>query len=646
MLRHVGVVGAIFWLTGCQEDPNTTVGPRSESSTNAEATLVGSAPTAPQVTAVWNDYFDQLRTAVVNLPSAYHETPTLFRTRRDQEPADSYLRAAVAELSRVSHLRIPAGHYEIPVGASENQGTVLNLINVSNKILDFSQSTISLYEPRTLFFIKNAERFALRNVRVVHRYPLASVGLIDMRGGMAIPRLTPEYTTRLKNFPPAFNKISAIYQAHPAILSGQAPYMWRKEGSSFRLIDENLLSAGITGWSPQTGLYQIQPGHELLRETARLGGEGTRLLVKHRSYGANGIVVQSGSDFTFEGIKINGVGGMGFYISDVPTGILIRNCVIRSNKEEDPLALFGATVDGIHLARVGENVIIQDNFIADTGDDGINVYHGNIFQIEGGNAAEIIVRRMGGGAMQSLQPNTLASFYSDNLQLKKDAVLITGVRTLPAVNGQQRFALTHDSGYNGFVGNSDFMTIGKPTTGRVFIANNTIRNSTARGVLVQAKDVMVKSNIFENIARSAIKITSDTRWFYEYGLPQNIKLFDNTITNAAWDHLDVDPWSTAPAAITALVEIVPTTRGDKKPYGLTGAIKNLSVIQNRVSDVPTSLGHFGVANIRIFSNIFSAHPPTLTSKRPGSAHGWFITGSVFGENAQSCQANQAADCGH
>jgi len=283
--------------------------------------------------------------------------------------------------------------------------------------------------------------------------------------------------------------------------------------------------------------------------------------------------------------------------------------------------------------------------LADTGDDGINIYHGNFFKIESGSGSEITVRRLGGGAPQTLTPNLLVNVYTNNLMLKKNAIRITSVRELPGLNGAQRFLLTHASGYNGFVANSDLLTIGEHATGRVFVGHNTIQNSTARGVLIQAKEVILKSNIFEDIARSAIKITSDTRWFNEYGLPSNIKIFDNTISNTTWDHLDIDTWSTAPAAITALVEIDPTTRGDKKPYGITGAIKNLSIIQNKVTGSPASLGHFGVAHIKIFSNLFESHSVTLSSKRPGSAYGWFITGPVFGENAQNCQATQTADCG-
>jgi hypothetical protein len=598
-----------------------------------------------RVTAQWTDYSDNLKTATVNLPSSYNTSPDVFRSKSPQEPVDDYLRAAIKELGRVGYLRIPAGTYDIPVSLKGEKKPILTINNLQDKVLDFSQSTIAINEPRSLFMIKNSTRFALKNVRIVHRYPLASVGVMEARQGRLLPRVTADYRNRLKRFPENFKQVTAIYQANPAILSGKAPFMWRKEGSSFRLIDENLLANGISGWSPNSDLYDVRPNHPLLGQLTKLGNNGTKLLIKHMTYGANGITALGGSDLTFEGIVINGVGGMGFYLSDVISGVLIRNCMIKANINEDKLALFGSTADGIHLARIGENVIILNNQISDTGDDGINVYHGQFFTIESATDPQIVIRKLGRGVPQALTQSLLGDFYGSHLQVKAEAVPVVNIETLPSIVNFQRFSLTMAPGSSALYTVGDFVTLSNTNKGKVFIANNTIRNSTARGILVQARDVIVRSNVLENIARSAIKITSDTRWFFEYGLPHNIKIFDNTIVNTTWDHLDIDPWSTAPAAITALVEVDTASRADKKPYGMNGSIQNLSITQNRVSESPVALAHFGVQNLRIFNNTFDASLATLVDKRPGSVYGWNISGSVFGENAQNCQASRPSDCG-
>lgn len=654
----------LLFLAGCSSDQQRTLPesgspmnglevPGSDSDADLPSSLTaspgGEAGSGPEaVVASWMDVFNTLKSARVHLPASYRDDTRFFRRMRSGESGYQYISAALRQLKSRSKVRIPAGHYEIRLPEGSDSHSFFTLSMLRDKVIDFSHSTLSFYEPRTAFHFQQCERIAIQNARIVHRYPLASIGWLDRNAGQLQLIVTLTYRTRLGNLPAGFHKISTIYQAHENALVGQVPHIWRKNGSSYRLVDTSLIEAGIQEFNSGSGIYAIDQNHPLRTSLELFGADGTPLLIKHYTYGANAISANGGRDLTIEGIKIHGVPGMAFYLSNIESGVLIRNNIVRANKGEDPSSIFGATADGIHLSRVQSNVIVTGNQLADLGDDAINIYHGHFFQVESGDSSSIVVRRLGVGPSISVAPGSVASLFRNNLILKKEEIPVLSVTELsrsPA--GQQRFRIQHQTGSHNVQPFSDFLAIASESgDGSVFIGNNHISNSTARGILAQAKTVMIKSNLIENTARNAIKITSDTRWFFEVGLPRNIKVYDNTIKNVAWDYLDNEQWTVSPGAINLLTEIDPGTRVDRKPYGMTGSIQDISILNNRISDTPISLTHFGVRGLRIYSNIFSNDSGYLNLKKPGVLHGWFLNGPAFGENSAGCESQVPEFCGN
>lgn len=249
--------------------------------------------------------------------------------------------------------------------------------------------------------------------------------------------------------------------------------------------------------------------------------DGQYVSVKFTWYGKRALYVLDTSravneDIIFDGVHIGSIGGMGMVVRTRGRGIALVNSTISASAGKP----YSTNYDGVHVIAAAGDVLLRGNSFAHTGDDQINV-------------RSII--------------HQVSNVTNNNVTLSNSARLIRvgdeiGFFTAAGEYLGKRMIKSAPP-----LGNSDTITFGlapgEPileaayardiniTPRRFAVVNNTMTDSSGRGMLIQVPNGLIQGNVIRGIPHTAIRmLTSFDPWLEGAGAI-NVRVTGNTINS-------------------------------------------------------------------------------------------------------------------
>jgi len=589
--------------------------------------LISESQAAPNVVSeAWRDYSGSVKRVTIEQPDDSQQS--VARERYSSQSTSHYF----ANVFRgQGDLSIPKQTFIVSREHSENNlrnsRALIRLeggFNCSNRVIDFNDSTLFINGSAIGMSLVNCNKVVIKNLHIVYNLSIASLAKLYKKSGRYGVQLEPDYRELLNKTPAGNRKLSKIWDANP---NARNSHVWSKSGGSYAF---NLRFNSSPSYNSSTGLFLAERGSPFEDHLKTVGNHGAPLVAAHYSHETNGIRVTGGSNITLSNIKQYGVPGMAFYIQDVSTGVLIEHSSARPATFLSPLAFLGTAVDGIHLSGSSRNVLLRNNYIKNSGDDGINVYGSRSFEITN---KEIVNTPSG----KRYTVNGEAYDSGTNDYMSANFVYLGSDN--PS-NGRLGVGVYNKLNIGDFV---NVKARGSEASS-VLVRNNRIHGSSARGMLIQSSNSYVANNDLKDIAKSGISVTSDTAFFMEGERLSNIKLYRNTINNVASSYEVQNPSSYEVAAIHVGNLVGRDFRPGIKPYGVRGSLSKIWVSHNVVKNSPNSLGMYAVQDGVIAANNFTHNANFQRTYRSSSAYNMNLNGPIHCELSKNVMGNNSSQC--
>lgn len=592
--------------------------------------LVTESKASPNIVSeAWRDYSGSIKRVTIEQPD--DAAKFVHRKKGSSQNVGNYLaQIFTGRYSEYKNITIPKQTFVFSRESSEeyrlNSRSLITLrgSECDNRIIDFNDSTLFINGSAIGISLVSCNKVVIKNLHIIYNLSIASLGSLYKESGRYGVQLDSDFKNILNRTPLENRKLSKIWDANP---NARNSHVWSKSGGSYAF---NLRFNSNPSYNSTSGLFLAKKGSAFENHLKTVGNHGAPLVAAHYSHETNGIRVSSGSNITLSNIKLYGVPGMAFYIENVSTGVLVEHSSSRPATFLNPLAFLGTAVDGIHLSGSSRNVLLRNNHIKNSGDDGINIYGSRSFEI---TKKEIINTSFGkrysinGGTLDTGTNDYMGANFaylgSDNLSTGR---LGAGV-------------------YNK-LNIGDFVNI-KPRgneASSVLVRNNRIHGSSARGMLIQSSNSYVANNNLKDIAKSAISVTSDTAFFNEGERLSNIKLYRNTIDNVASSYEVQNPSSYEVAAIHIGNLVGKDFRPGIKPYGVRGSLSKIWVSHNIVKNSPNSLGMFSIQDGVVGTNSFTHDATFQRTYRSSSAYNMNLSGPIHCELSRGVVGNNSSKC--
>ncbi len=242
-------------------------------------------------------------------------------------------------------------------------------------------------------------------------------------------------------------------------------------------------------------------------------GVGAHVIVRHSTYGYNGFTLRGCSKVLFEDLTIYSLGGMGIYAA-LSTDITVRRMEVR--KGPDGKRWMSTTADATHFNTCRGTITLEDCHFEGMGDDATNIH--NHFWIVSGRRGDdtlrVTLKRVRGHTMPGHPPragDTIEIGGPENPLSPRSTGTVKTVQRDPK-NKDLIIAFTKPLDAGTRAGDVVWNTSAAP---KARIRRCTVKDNRARGMLIQTRDVIVDSCVFENCSGSAIHVASDVNYWHE-----------------------------------------------------------------------------------------------------------------------------------
>lgn len=400
-----------------------------------------------------------------------------------------------------------------------------NLINVT---VDLNGSTLRLTRPSLGLLIQKCQRLTIRNGRIVGSTMLATIAKVVPDDSPADVKfeVLPEFRERLER--------EAIGQ--PALLTAgsaeqSADGAWHIQTQAYNEIFVNRdRSVNRFQYSPSSHAFESKsPVNAALPFKA-----GSFVWLQHQNNSGHAVLLDNedapgNEDISFEQIVFQNIPGM-VIVGEIVRGLHVDRVTIEK-LPQDPLAIFAASSDGVHINANGGDIVVENSYFGPNADDKINI-KGNYWKVDriSPSSGEIVV--------VPAERNTSVNRWGwkdQKVIFIDDDFSLLGSSTLSQDsfrdNGKRHnLTLTEipkSVQVGALIGNVD------NAGARIVIRNNTFTETRAQGVLVQTSHIALEGNRFERIAGPAIKINLSLNDWYEAIHPSNIRIAENQFLQCA-----------------------------------------------------------------------------------------------------------------
>ena len=253
---------------------------------------------------------------------------------------------------------------------------------------------------------------------------------------------------------------------------------------------------------------------------------GDRVCIRHTMYGPSAITLSDSNDTLLKNITMHSVPGMGIVVLPRCKNLTIDGFKIIA--KEGSNTLMPGNCDGIHLTGLCGKLVMKNCAFDGMGDDALNV-HSTAGTITG----LIDERTIKCGYCKKGPDGTLPERWCEPEDVIKvfDPVSMAHTGTLKAISfkdGILEFELI-----SGTYKQGDTMqnTTYAPA---LEIDNCVVKNTRARGFVVQTENVEIKNCYFFGMSSNAIKVAPCFSYWYEVGPTNNFYFHDNVIEKCAF----------------------------------------------------------------------------------------------------------------
>lgn len=409
------------------------------------------------------------------------------------------------------------------------QGRHLKLEGLKDAVVDLNGSTLQFTQVSVGMVIEDCQRVTLRNGSIRGRALLATIARVvadDSPAGVRFEVL-PEFREALEATTLGKPQLLTIGSAEKSPEGG-----WRLQPSGYAEMFVNRgESTNNFQYAPTEGSFvAISPLNGPLPFKA--GEDHVWLL--HQNNGGHAVLLDNENgagleDITLERLNFVNIPGM-VITGEVVRGLHLTEINIEKD-DQDPLAFFAASSDGVHINGNGGDIVVENCNFGPSGDDKINI-KGNYWRISALN------RTTGQVEVVPAERNTSVNRWGwagQKLVFVDHDFAVLGTSELQENsmrdNGKkhqlQLSSIPEGVRVGSIIGNVD------NGGGRTVIRNNRFGPTRAQGVLVQTSHMVVDNNFFDGIAGPAIKLNLALDDWYEAINPSNILIQNNRFTRSA-----------------------------------------------------------------------------------------------------------------
>lgn len=296
---------------------------------------------------------------------------------------------------------------------------------------------------------------------------------------------------------------------------------------------------------------------------------GQLVSLRHIVYGKEFFIFENCDNVKLEDVTV--------YSSPGPTVRVLPRCSNFTFERfcvklpEGSERLFAANADGIHIKGLTGKLILKDCYFEHLGDDALNI-HSRAAMVTRVDVDNKVISCISGWEREPLSADwarcgDVIEVYHPKEFLVKAKIYVTGFE-----DGNITYDILEGEVQEGDVlANTAYFA-------SVHVENCMVKNSRARGILIQSRDVVVENCKFEGLSLAGVLISPDIEYWYEVGPARNVLIQNNTFTKCAYA-----------GAVHNLGNIlVKSSHGSEYEAYPCGVHKNIIVRDNKFVDSPVS----------------------------------------------------------
>ncbi len=254
--------------------------------------------------------------------------------------------------------------------------------------------------------------------------------------------------------------------------------------------------------------------------------EGERMCIRHTMYGNSAITLKDSNDTVINNITMHHVPGMAIIVLPRCKNLTVDGLKVVSGGKWE--SLMPGNCDGIHLTGLYGDFVMKNCVFDGMGDDALNVHAtaGTITELIDENNIRCGYCKKGpdgvlperwceeGDIIKAYNPDTMV-----NTAVLKAVSFEDGILNFEVIEGGYALGDTLQN-----------MTYAPSCE----IEGCVIRNTRARGLIIQTSNVEIKNCTFFGMSSCAVKVAPDFKYWYEVGPTYNFNMHHNVIEKCAF----------------------------------------------------------------------------------------------------------------
>ncbi len=324
---------------------------------------------------------------------------------------------------------------------------------------------------------------------------------------------------------------------------------------------------------------------------------GQEVCIRHTVYGKEHFIFENCRTVHIEDVKV--FASPGSVVKILPHCADFSFLRFRIQLPEGSGRLMSSNADGIHVKGLSGSLSIKDCYFEHLGDDALNIHSRAAVVTEVDNSNQRI-HCVSGWHDEKLyemwaETSSVLEVYNPDNFLKKAAVVVESCQ-----DGCIHYSCLEGEIQQGdILANSDFFA-------SVHINGCTVRNSRARGFLIQSRNVLIENCTLYGLSLAAILIAPDIDYWYEVGPAKNIVIRNNLIEKCA----------IANVKDNLGVIIVKASHGEGYDTYPCGVHQDIAIVENEFEHNTSSIAFVSATDgVTITGNQIEKYEPKLYEEK-------------------------------
>jgi len=347
--------------------------------------------------------------------------------------------------------------------------------------------------------ISNCQRIRLADIEIRYSAPALVTGnVVQTAEGIGLA-IDPAKLSA--SDPPTIHQITTLNPQGRGYAIHGTRLIFGKAGVVFR-------PTGVGRFTSSDKLIGFQPGDRVAIKLTYY--DGAAVAVDDNTEGP------ASEDITIDHVTISNSSGMAITVERMGRGLAIVNSHLGPTTAADDVA--SIPFDGIHVSAMAGDILIRDNQIAGTADDGINLSSPVLDVLGSGAAGAVNIRNAGAITLR----DTVALFDAELRFLGSSAVI---GRDPAASDGA---STVHFASIIPNYQRARYARQGSSVGSRYAVIGNTIADCECHGLLAQGPNGLISKNEFSGLRYNAIRLLTSGMWKEGSGAT-NVVIIDNII---------------------------------------------------------------------------------------------------------------------